>query len=125
MPSLGWRSQNNSSHRAAIALLDPKRDTGFTLVEVAIILVLIGLLLLGAVRAQQLILNAKVRDLIAHQNAVEQTVLPFQHRFQAPPGDDAEASTYVVCGQDACVKGNGNGRIEPGTDGAIREDILD
>jgi Tfp pilus assembly protein PilV len=124
MSPLGWRSHNNSSHRATIAFLDPKRDTGFSLVEVAIILVLIGLLLMGAVRAQQLILNARVRDLMAHQNAVEQSVLAFEDRFQAPPGDYAEASTYVVCGPNPCLNGNGNGRIEPGTGGAIREDIL-
>jgi len=97
---------------------------GFTLLEVAILLVIVGLIIMGTVRAQQLIRNAQVRDFIAQQDAVEQAVLAFQDRFHALPGDYLEASSNISCGSSACLDGNGNGRVEPGTGGAIHEDIL-
>ncbi len=97
---------------------------GFTLTEMAIILVIVGVLVQGVVAGQELIHNARVRDLLAQQNAVEQAVLAFQDRFHAPPGDYAEASVTIACGLGACLNGNGDGRIEPGTGGAIHEDIL-
>lgn len=97
---------------------------GFTLAEMAIILVIVGVLVQGVVAGQELIHNARVRDLLAQQNAVEQAVLAFQDRFHAPPGDYAEANVNIACEPDACLNGNGNGRIESGTGGAIHEDIL-
>jgi hypothetical protein len=100
------------------------RSAGFTLVEVAIVLVTIGLLIGGIARGQELIQNARVRDFMAGQDAVEQAVLAFQDRFHAMPGDYAEASANIGCGPDGCPNGNGNGRVESGTDGAIHEDIL-
>ena len=48
---------------------------GLTLVEVAIFLLLVGLLMMGVLRAEQLIENARVRKAIAQQDAVEQAVL--------------------------------------------------
>ena len=87
-------------------------------------LVIVGLLVMGTVRAQQLIGNARVRDFIAQQDAVERAILAFEERFRALPGDYAKASTTIDCGTVPCLNGNGNGRVEPGTDGAIHEDIL-
>ena len=87
-------------------------------------LVIVGLLVMGTVRAQQLIGNARVRDFIAQQDAVERAILAFQDRFRALPGDYAKASTTIDCGTVPCLNGNGNGRVDPGTDGAIHEDIL-
>ena len=40
-----------------------KRQSGFTLVEIAIVLVIIGLLLGGVLKGQELINNAKVKNL--------------------------------------------------------------
>jgi hypothetical protein len=97
---------------------------GFTLVELAIILVIVGLLFQSVVKGQELIQSARVRDIMAQQDAVEQAVLAFQDRFRAPPGDFAEANLNIACGSGACLNGNGNGRIESGTAGAIHEEIL-
>jgi hypothetical protein len=97
---------------------------GLTLVEVAIFLLLVGLLMMGVLRAEQLIENARVRKAIAQQDAVEQAVLVFEDRFHALPGDYDRASEYIDCGGSTCLNGNGNGRVEPGTGGAIHEEIL-
>ena len=107
-----------------MAAIGPAYSRGLTLVDVAIALVAIGLLIGGLARGQELIQNARVRDFMARQDAVEQAVLAFQDRFQALPGDYAQASANIGCGPGGCLNGNGNGRVEPGTDGAIHEDIL-
>jgi len=51
-------------------------------------------------------------------------VLAFESRYRALPGDYAEASANITCRPSACLNGNGNGRVEVGTGGAIHEDIL-
>ena len=101
-----------------------KRSRGITLIEVAIVLVMAGLLMMGVLRAEQLIENARVRKAIAQQDAVEQAVLAFENRFHALPGDYDRASIYIDCGTSPCLNGSGNGRVEPGTGGAIHEEIL-
>jgi hypothetical protein len=94
---------------------------GITLVEMAIILLIIGVLLAGVIQGQQLIASARVRQVIAQQDAVTTAVLAFQDRFQALPGDYREAPVFIVC-TPACVGGNGNGRIEEAT--TPKESIL-
>ena len=94
------------------------------MIETTIVVVITGLLLEFVVKGQELIQNARVRDIVSQQNAAEAAFLAFQDRFRAPPGDYAGASTNINCGASACLNGNGNGRIEPGTGGAIHEEIL-
>jgi prepilin-type N-terminal cleavage/methylation domain-containing protein len=84
---------------------------GFTLVEMAIILAIIGMLIAGVMQGQQLIQNARVRSLLAEQDAVATAVVAFQDRYQALPGDYRDAATFLPC-SPACPGGNGNGRIE-------------
>lgn len=97
---------------------------GFTLVEVAIVLVVLGLLIMSVAKGQELFQNARVHNILAQQAAVEQAVLAFEDRYRALPGDYAHASMSIWCGPSACLNGNGNGRVEPGTNGAVHEDIL-
>jgi prepilin-type N-terminal cleavage/methylation domain-containing protein len=107
-----------------VAAIGSAHSTGFTLVEVAIVLVIAGLLVQIVAKGQELIHNARVRDIIAQQDAMEQAVLAFQDRFRALPGDYSEASANLGCEPSTCLNGNGNGRVDPGTNGAIHEDIL-
>jgi prepilin-type N-terminal cleavage/methylation domain-containing protein len=87
------------------------RSAGFTLVETAIVLVIIGLLIAAVLQGQELIRGARVRNLISEQDAVGAAVLAFQDRYRALPGDFRDASTTIPC-DPACVDGNGNGLIE-------------
>jgi hypothetical protein len=80
--------------------------------------------MVALLRAELLIENAKVRKELSQQDAIEQAVLAFETRFQALPGDYDRASEFIDCGSTSCLDGNGNGRVEPGSAGAIREDIL-
>ena len=97
---------------------------GFTLIEIAIVLVIIGLLLGGVLKGQELITGARVRNLISQQDGIKAAFFGFQDRYRALPGDYAAADTNINCGATACVVGNGNGRIEAATGGAIHEEIL-
>jgi hypothetical protein len=97
-------------------------NVGFTLVETAIVIVVFGLMAQGFLLGQQLIVSARVRNMLMQQLAVEAAFGGFQDRFRAVPGDYAAASSSIDCGAVACLNGNENGRIETGP--ALREDVL-
>src|SRR5436853_1276778 len=87
-----------------------KRETGFTLIEIAIVLVIIGLLLGGVLKGQELITGARVRNFIQQQDGVKAAYFGFLDRYRALPGDYAQA-TANISGMSvaACNAGNGNG----------------
>ena len=87
------------------------RQSGFTLIEIAIVLVIIGLLLGGVLKGQELITGARVRNLIQQQDGVKAAYFGFLDRFRALPGDYANATTTItnVQATAACNNGNGDG----------------
>lgn len=96
-----------------------RKQTGFTLVEIAIVLVVIGLLLGGILKGQQLINSARVRNLADQNSGVQAAYYGFVDRFRNLPGDMTCAAAITAVGAavspDACttvVGGNGNGRID-------------
>ena len=89
-----------------------QKSRGFTLIEIAIVLVIIGLLLGGVLKGQELITGARVRNLISQQDGIKAAFFGFQDRYRALPGDYASASTNINCPTPPCLNGNGNGQIE-------------
>lgn len=83
------------------------RQAGFTLVEIAIVLVIIGLLLVGVLQGQEMIENGKVKNLANSMKGVSAAYYAYQDRYQAVPGDDGAAATRFV----GAVNGGGNGAI--------------
>ena len=81
---------------------------GVTLVEIAIVLVIIGLLLGGILKGQELINNAKVRSIADRQNSLKVAWFAFIDRFQALPGDYISAQQYIP----GATNGGGNGLID-------------
>jgi prepilin-type N-terminal cleavage/methylation domain-containing protein len=100
-----------------------ERSSGFTLIEMAIVLVIIGLLLGGVLAGQELIRSARVRNLISQQDGAKAAFFGFQDRFRSLPGDYNGASANINCSPSPCVNGNGNGRIEA-TGATVHEEIL-
>src|SRR5438094_8822899 len=84
-------------------------QTGFTLVEIAIVLVIIGLLLGGILKGQEMITQAKIKNVINDFNGIAVAVTSYQDRYRALPGDDANATTRWTT--QAPGKGNGDGVI--------------
>src|ERR1700704_5658839 len=82
-------------------------QTGFTLVEIAIVLVIIGLLLGGILKGQEMITQAKIKNIANDFNGITVAVTSYQDRYRAIPGDDQNATTRWTT--QAPGKGNGDG----------------
>ncbi|HUO43839.1 MAG TPA: prepilin-type N-terminal cleavage/methylation domain-containing protein [Burkholderiales bacterium] len=63
------------------------KQRGFTLIEIAIVLVIIGLLLGGILKGQELINTARVRNIAAQIDGIKVAYLAFQDRYRILPGD--------------------------------------
>lgn len=81
---------------------------GFTLIEIAIVLVIIGLLLGGVLKGQELINTARVRALNNTVDGITAAWFSFQDRYRAFPGDYTLASVNLP---GVTQNGNGNGLV--------------
>jgi len=90
-----------------------KKQSGFTLVEIAIVLVIIGLLLGGILKGQELINSARVRNMADQNSGIQAAYFGFIDRYRQVPGDWAALPAAQAIG-DATVTlgGDGNGRID-------------
>lgn len=86
----------------------PAPQAGFTLVEIAIVLVIIGLLLGGVLKGQSLIDSARVKNIIQQSTSLTSAVNAYQDKFRALPGDDVQGTTHAP---GATGNGNGDGQI--------------
>jgi prepilin-type N-terminal cleavage/methylation domain-containing protein len=98
----------------------PQRQSGFTLIEIAIVLVIIGLLLGGILKGQELINSARVKNLATDFRNIPLFIYAYQDKFRALPGDDPAAKKHLG---DAAVErtiadGAGNGFIDGSWDSA-------
>ena len=90
------------------------RQSGFTLVEIAIVLVIIGLLLGGVLKGQELITSAKIKNLANDFNGISTAVYAYQDRYRALPGDDAGATRWPQITSAGTGLGDGNGLLGTG-----------
>ncbi|OAI50349.1 hypothetical protein AYO46_02580 [Betaproteobacteria bacterium SCGC AG-212-J23] len=95
-----------------------KSNKGFTLVEIAIVLVIIGLLLGGILKGQEMITQAKIKNVIADLTGVSAAMYGYQDRYKALPGDDKAADRWT-----GATKGDGDGIIVGKWTEAAKESI--
>ena len=88
----------------------PRFEGGFTLIEIVIVLAIIGLLVGGMLKGQEMIAAARARSLISDMEAVKAAYLGFRDRYRALPGDYGQASMNIP-GVSALADGNSNGLI--------------
>ena len=106
-----------------------RKQHGFTLIEIAIVLVIIGLLLGGVLKGQELITSARVRNLISTQDGVKAAYFGFLDRYRALPGDYGQAVANIpnctaVGANPACHNGDNNGQIVTIAGGAPNEEFV-
>ncbi len=88
---------------------------GFTLIELAIVLVVIGLLLGGILKGQELIESARARSLISQIDSIKAAYYAFQDKYRAIPGD------YPGILAHANLSGIANNQIGGNGDGVVRD----
>lgn len=83
---------------------------GFTLVEIAIVLVIIGLLLGGILKGQEMIVQARIKNIISDFTGISGAYHGYQDRYRAIPGDDPNAAGRWTTAP-AATSGTGNGIV--------------
>jgi prepilin-type N-terminal cleavage/methylation domain-containing protein len=94
-----------------------KKQTGFTLVEIAIVLVIVGLLIGGVLKGQEMITNAKLKRVESDNAGIAAAMFSYQDRYLQLPGDDSAAEgRFTVYAPADNANGDGGGTIGDGTD---------
>ncbi len=100
------------------------KQKGFTLVEIAIVLVIVGLLIGGVLKGQEMITNAKLKRIESDNAGIAAAMFSYQDRYLQLPGDDDSAgganprfSIYGGATPPANINGNSNGGVEGSWDG--------
>ena len=86
-----------------------KLTVGFTLIEISIVLVIIGLIVGGVLMGQELIWQSKIRSLLTEKEKISSSVNAFNTKYGCLPGDCVNATTYFI----GVTNGDGNAAVNP------------
>ena len=93
-----------------------RQKAGFTLVELALVLVIIGLLITGVLKGEALIRNAKVKNVVNQKESLTAAFYTYYDRYNYYPGDCNVANIPV---QGYTDPGNANGQIDANTERSV------
>ena len=92
--------------------MNARNAAGFTLIEIAVVLVVIGLLVGAVLTGQELIASARVRNLADTNAGIQSAYFAFVDRYRRIPGDWNAAEAGEALGVTVAGGGNDNGRID-------------
>ncbi len=97
---------NNSQKVDVMKTQNVQKQKGFTLVEIAIVLVIIGLLLGGVLKGQELIQNSKVKSVIADFEGISAGYWAFRDRRGSyPSADDSNGAFWTDLRSEGFISG--------------------
>src|SRR5262249_24982796 len=117
---VGTRLAKQVRNSGRTGMKSRQKTHGFTLVEIAIVLVIIGLLLGGILKGQEMITQAKIKNVIADFSGISAAYHGYVDRYHKIPGDDkcaGSGATAAICGTttarwSAASSGDGNGIVQ-------------
>lgn len=104
-----------------LQLQSRQSEKGFTLVELAVVMIIIGLLIGGILKGQELITNARLTSTISQTEALSGAYNGFIDQYNVQPGDmnnaAGAAGRLPNCNNGAgtilsCLNGNADGDLE-------------
>ena len=105
-------------------------EKGFTLVELAIVMIIIGVLLGGVLKGQEMITNARISSTAKEMESLQAAYNSFVDRFNIEPGDMNNPGARIAnCGAVCSLAGNNDGEISipvgsaPGVAAGTRESV--
>jgi prepilin-type N-terminal cleavage/methylation domain-containing protein len=97
--------------KSTISKMKKQVQRGFTLVEIAIVLVIIGLLIGGVLRGQELLNSARVNSLNSQQSSIQTAFYGFIDRYKTTPGDLTAAQALLINNLAAPASAGGDGVV--------------
>ncbi len=94
-------------------------EKGFTLVEISIVLVIIGLLIGGVLKGQSIIRNAQTKRIVQSADELRAAIYTFYDRYGVFPGDESNTAIPL----NDTHEGTTNGRISGGESAMLFEDL--
>jgi len=98
---------------------------GFSLIEIAIVLIIIGLLIGGVLKGNSVIEGARTKDAIKSVQELQAAALQFKDKYGFWPGDLPNPQLQISGVAAACAAGTGTGAIDtPAKRNCARDELI-